>query len=65
MPTSQPPASRPWRVIAYELTHELNRERVTQLSLELTRALEEQGLDGAAKEKDRAWKRSPISRCKQ
>lgn len=38
-------SSRPWRVIAKELTHETNRDKIIALSLELNRALAEQGLD--------------------
>jgi hypothetical protein len=34
--------SRPWRVIAEELTHEQNSGRVLELSMELERALDAQ-----------------------
>jgi hypothetical protein len=38
--TSKPP--RPWRLIAYEITHELNREKVLELAAELNQALSQQ-----------------------
>lgn len=37
---------RPWKDIARELARETNRLRVRELSEELNRALEEQGLGG-------------------
>jgi len=40
--TAQP--ARPWRVIAHEITHEMDRRRVLELSEELDRALAQQGL---------------------
>jgi hypothetical protein len=41
MQTSTP--TRPWHVIARELANEHEQNRITQLSEELSRALEEQG----------------------
>jgi len=41
---SEPSTSRSWRVIAQELSSEADSERLTELSLELTRALDKQEL---------------------
>jgi hypothetical protein len=43
-PLPQPARTRPWSDIARELTHESNPQRVIELSDELTRALDEQGI---------------------
>ena len=45
MASSQNPL-RPWEDIARELARETDRERVSELSRELTLALEEQGIGG-------------------
>lgn len=42
MPQEIVQPSRPWRQIAKELVHETNRQRVTELSEELSRAVDEQ-----------------------
>jgi hypothetical protein len=42
MPNETFHPSRPWRQIAYELTHEMKPQRVTELSHELSKALVEQ-----------------------
>src|SRR5215472_4533260 len=47
MPQERP--CRPWEAIAQELSIEMNSERLVELSLELNRALEEQGLDGGSR----------------
>jgi len=47
MPQERP--CRPWEVIAQELSIEMNSERVLELSEELNRALDEQGLDGGSR----------------
>ena len=39
--------SRPWQDIARELAQETNSDRVLELSQELNKALEEQGLDNS------------------
>lgn len=39
---SEPQPSRPWRVIANELSREKDPEKVTELAKELTQALDEQ-----------------------
>jgi hypothetical protein len=39
---------RPWRVIAYEITHEPNRDRVLELAVELNRALSQQHLPNSS-----------------
>jgi hypothetical protein len=58
-PSSQPSASRPWEEIANELTHETNPQRVVELSEELTRALDERGLDSGEKRPDRTISTRP------
>ncbi len=46
---SEPNACRPWRIVAEELGAEANPERLTELSIELTRALDEQELRAKSK----------------
>jgi hypothetical protein len=41
---SSPKPPRPWRIIAHEITHEPNPQKVLLLSAELNRALAQQGL---------------------
>ena len=47
MPEGSP--CRPWQVIAQELSTEMNAQRLLELSDELNRALDEQGLDGGSR----------------
>lgn len=41
---ASPISSRPWRVIAEELSQETDSQRILELSFELNRALDEQGI---------------------
>jgi predicted P-loop ATPase/GTPase len=44
MEVSSPNPPRPWRVIAHELTHEMDPKKVMQLSAELNRALAQEAV---------------------
>jgi len=52
--------TRPWRVVAAEVTKKQDPTKLTKLVEELSRALEEQG---AAKSGGAASKRSPTHAC--
>lgn len=44
MPDSAPRTTRPWKVIAEEVSHEQDPVRLSKLIEELNRALDEQGV---------------------
>lgn len=45
------PKSRPWRVVAAEVSSEQDPNKLTKLVGELNQALDEQGIDGRPKTK--------------
>jgi len=58
MEGSLPKPPRPWRVVAHEITHEMNPKKVTQLSEELHRALAQLGAGCVSNEQAQEIKKS-------